>query len=55
MSDNIFTSEILTICSLAARRGGSESEYVQLIADTLVNYAQQCMRNKTRTSPFERK
>ncbi|KAG5652744.1 hypothetical protein H0H81_003885 [Sphagnurus paluster] len=53
LSDNVFTSEIVTICSLIARRGGTEDQQVQAMADRLVEYARQCMSNKGRISPFE--
>ncbi|KAG6818125.1 hypothetical protein H0H87_000030 [Tephrocybe sp. NHM501043] len=54
LADNVFASEIVQICALVARRGGTEDEQVQLIADRLVHYARLCMRNVARVSPFER-
>ncbi|KAG5642190.1 hypothetical protein DXG03_003428 [Asterophora parasitica] len=54
LSDNVFASEIVTICSLVSRRGGTEDQQVQAIADRLVEYARQCMTKKARVSPFER-
>ncbi|KAF9464690.1 protein serine/threonine phosphatase 2C [Collybia nuda] len=54
LSDNVFSSEIVTICSLVARHGGSEDGQVQAIADRLVEYSRQCMKSKARVSPFER-
>ncbi|TFK42590.1 phosphatase 2C-like domain-containing protein [Crucibulum laeve] len=54
LSDNVFPSEMVTICSLVARAGGTEEEQVQAIADRIVEYARQCMKNKNRVSPFER-
>ena len=45
---------MVTICSLVARAGGTEDEQVQRMADRMVDYARQCMKNKTRVSPFER-
>lgn len=54
-SDNVFPSEMITICSLIARNGGSEEEQVQMMADRMVDYARQCMKSKTRVSPFERR
>jgi len=45
---------MVTICSLVARAGGSEDQQVQAMADRLVEYACQCMKNKNRVSPFER-
>ncbi|KXN89267.1 hypothetical protein AN958_06021 [Leucoagaricus sp. SymC.cos] len=53
-SDNVFPSEMATICRLVARSGGSEDEIAQATADRMVEYSQQCMRSKTRVSPFER-
>lgn len=54
LSDNVFASEIVTLCSLIARRGGTEDQQVQTIADRLVDYSRQCMTKKSRVSPFER-
>jgi hypothetical protein len=54
-SDNVFPSEMQTICSLIARAGGSEEQQVQIMADRMVDYARSCMKNKTKVSPFERK
>jgi protein phosphatase PTC7 len=51
--DNVFLSEIISICNLVARSGRSEDEQVQTMADRIVDYAQQCMVNKKRVSPFE--
>ncbi|KAF5357913.1 hypothetical protein D9756_001579 [Leucocoprinus leucothites] len=53
-SDNVFPSEMATICRLVARSGGSDHEIAQAMADRMVEYSQQCMRSKTRVSPFER-
>ncbi|KAJ8700161.1 Protein phosphatase 2C 7, variant 3 [Pleurotus ostreatus] len=53
LADNVFPSEMSTICSLVARSGGSEDEQVQAMADRIVDYARKCMKNKTRVSPFE--
>ena len=44
---------MLTICSLVARAGGSEDQQVQAMADRMVEYACQCMKNRNRVSPFE--
>lgn len=52
-SDNVFPSEMVTICRLTARAGGTEDQIAQTMADRMVEYAQQCMRSKTRVSPFE--
>lgn len=53
LSDNVFSSEIVTLCALVARHGGSEDQQVQAIADRLVDYSRQCMKSKSRVSPFE--
>ena len=53
LSDNVFSAEMVTICALVARHGGSEDQQVQAIADRLVDYSRQCMASKTRLSPFE--
>ena len=44
---------MLTICSLVARAGGSEDKQAQAMADRLVEYARQCMKDRNRVSPFE--
>jgi len=54
LSDNVFPSEVLTICSLISRGGESEAQQAQSMADRIVHYAQQCMNNKSRISPFEK-
>jgi len=53
-SDNVFPSEMATICSLVARSGKTEDEQVQAMADRMVEYSRLCMKSKTRVSPFER-
>jgi len=53
-SDNVFPSEMATICSLVARGGMTEDEQVQAMADRMVEYSRLCMKSKTRVSPFER-
>lgn len=55
LSDNVFPAELVAICSLIARAGGSEGEQVQSMADRIVQYAQACMRDRKRVSPFERR
>ena len=52
-SDNVFPSEMMTICSLVARGGRTEDEQVQDMADRMVEYSRLCMKSKTRVSPFE--
>jgi protein phosphatase PTC7 len=54
LSDNVFPAELVAICSLIARAGGPEGEQVQSMADRIVQYAQACMRDRKRVSPFER-
>ena len=51
-SDNVFPSEMVSICSLVARAGGSEDQQAQAMADRMVDFAKQCMHSK-RVSPFE--
>ncbi|KAJ3779317.1 phosphatase 2C-like domain-containing protein [Lentinula raphanica] len=53
-SDNVFPSEMLSICTLAGRKDVTEDEQVQTMADNLVLYARQCMMDRRRVSPFER-
>ncbi|CAL1704761.1 unnamed protein product [Somion occarium] len=69
-SDNVFPSETAAICSLISRQftpppapkeldadaedPPEEDAQVQVMADRLVDYAQMCMVNKKRVSPFER-
>lgn len=53
LSDNVFATEMLTICSLVARAGGTEEEQVQAMADRMVEYARECMFQRRRVSPFE--
>jgi protein phosphatase PTC7 len=53
-SDNVFPSEMVSICSLVARSGGSEDVQVKSMADRMVEYALQCMYNTKRPSPFQR-
>ncbi|KAG2020294.1 hypothetical protein CC2G_005652 [Coprinopsis cinerea AmutBmut pab1-1] len=53
-SDNVFPVEMVRICRLLARTNASEDEQAQVMADRMVEYAQKCMHNKNRVSPFER-
>jgi len=55
LSDNVFPAELVAICSLIARAGGPEGEQVKSMADRIVQYAQACMRDQKRVSPFERR
>jgi len=54
LSDNVFNSEITSICSLVFRSGGSEDAQVKLVSDRIIEYARGCMNNKKRTSPFQK-
>ncbi|KAH0583883.1 hypothetical protein H2248_009477 [Termitomyces sp. 'cryptogamus'] len=54
LADNVFASEMVQLCALIARRGGTEDEQVQMIADRLVDCARLCMNSTMRVSPFER-
>jgi hypothetical protein len=36
-----------------ARAGGSEDKQVQAMADRLVEFARQCMKDRNKVSPFE--
>ncbi|KAI6108972.1 phosphatase 2C-like domain-containing protein [Pisolithus thermaeus] len=54
LSDNVFPADIVAICSLVARSVHAEGEQVQAMADAIVRYAQTCMRDRKRVSPFER-
>ncbi|KAG9013862.1 hypothetical protein FRB94_004243 [Tulasnella sp. JGI-2019a] len=54
ISDNVYPQEILAIAKLAFREEGTERQQAQIMADSTVNHAQQCMYNIDRVSPFER-
>ncbi|KAI0341673.1 protein serine/threonine phosphatase 2C [Trametopsis cervina] len=74
LSDNVFPTELVSICSLVSRQyahapppppptnsssthqtiQSEEEAQAQTIAERIVNYAQLCMKNKKRVSPFER-
>ncbi|KZT26207.1 protein serine/threonine phosphatase 2C [Neolentinus lepideus HHB14362 ss-1] len=57
LSDNVFPSEIISICALVARQmegQKSDDEQAQTMANQIVEYAKLCMHNKQRVSPFER-
>ncbi|KAG0707774.1 phosphatase 2C-like domain-containing protein [Suillus ampliporus] len=54
LSDNVFTPDLVTICSLVARSGGSEDARAQMMANHIVEYAQVCMRDRKKPSPFSR-
>ncbi|KAJ7155970.1 phosphatase 2C-like domain-containing protein [Mycena crocata] len=52
LSDNIFSAEMLEICTLAMKSQVTEATQVQMIAEGLVHFSRVCMFNN-RTSPFE--
>ncbi|KAH7914666.1 phosphatase 2C-like domain-containing protein [Hygrophoropsis aurantiaca] len=54
LSDNVFPSDLVAICSLVARSGGPEEQQVQVMADRMVQYAQSCMHDRKKASPFEK-
>ncbi|KAL0071415.1 Protein phosphatase 2C 7 [Marasmius tenuissimus] len=54
LSDNVFPSEMVTICSLVARQGGSEDEQVRMMADRMVEFGRQSMMSRDKLTPFER-
>lgn len=67
LSDNVFMTEISTICSLVSRQfavkprqlddreeEAREDVLAQALADRLVDYGLMCMMNKQRASPFEK-
>ncbi|KAK7054907.1 Protein phosphatase 2C 7 [Paramarasmius palmivorus] len=53
LSDNVFANEMVTICSLVARQGGTEDQQVQAMADRLVEYGRQSMMSREKPTPFE--
>ncbi|KAG1782482.1 phosphatase 2C-like domain-containing protein [Suillus placidus] len=54
LSDNVFTPDIVAICSFVARSGGSEDVQAQMMANRLVEYARVCMRERKKMTPFSR-
>jgi protein phosphatase PTC7 len=54
LSDNVFTPDIVAICSLVARSGGSEDVQAQMMANRIIEYAQVCMRERKKMTPFSR-
>ncbi|TFK54894.1 protein serine/threonine phosphatase 2C [Heliocybe sulcata] len=57
LSDNVFPSELVQICSLVSRQmegTKSDDEQAQTMANRIVEYAKMCMHNRKRVSPFER-
>jgi len=53
LSDNVFPSEVLSICSLIRRTDASDDHQAQDMADRIVMYALGCMHNSNKISPFE--
>ncbi|KAF9264688.1 protein serine/threonine phosphatase 2C [Marasmius fiardii PR-910] len=54
LSDNVFESEMVTICSLVARQPGKEEEKVEMMADRIVEYARKSMMSRDKYTPFEK-
>lgn len=52
LCDNVFGSEMLALCTLAGRTGGTDEQQVQAITDNLVHYARACMINDHRSGPW---
>lgn len=55
LCDNVFGSEMLALCTLAGRAGGTDEQQVQAITDNFVHYARACMVNNHRSGPWARK
>lgn len=55
LCDNVFGSEMLALCTLAGRVGGTDEQQVQTITDNFVHYARACMINNHRSGPWARK
>ncbi|KAJ6596889.1 phosphatase 2C-like domain-containing protein [Mycena vulgaris] len=53
LADNVFTDDIVQICSLVMSGPGSEAEQVQSIARSLVHHARRCMFSQEKVSPFQ--
>jgi hypothetical protein len=54
LCDNVFGSEMLALCTLAGRAGGTDEQQVQAITDNFVHYARACMVNDHRSGPWAR-
>jgi len=55
LCDNVFGSEMLALCTLVGRAGGTDDQQVQAITDNFVHYARACMVNNHRSGPWARK
>ena len=55
LCDNVFGSEMLALCTLAGRAGGTDEQQVQAVTDNFVHYARTCMINNHRSGPWARK
>jgi len=55
LCDNVFASEMLALCTLAGRSGGTDDQQVQAMTDNFVHYARACMVNNYRSGPWARK
>lgn len=55
LCDNVFESEMLALCTLAGRAGGTDEQQVQAVTDNFVHYARACMTNNHRSGPWARK
>lgn len=55
LCDNVFGSEMLALCTLAGRTGGTDEQQVQAVTDNFVHYARACMINNHRSGPWARK
>lgn len=54
LCDNVFVSEMLALCTLAGRAGGTDEQQVQAVTDNFVHYARACMINDNRSGPWAR-
>jgi len=52
LCDNVFGSEMLALCTLAGRAGGTDEQQVQAVTDHFVHYARACMINDHRSGPW---
>ena len=55
LCDNVFGSEMLALCTLAGRAGGTDEQQVQAVTDNFVHYSRTCMVNDHRSGPWARK
>ncbi|KAF9653116.1 purine and uridine phosphorylase [Thelephora ganbajun] len=52
LCDNVFGSEMMALCTLAGRAGGTDEQQVQAVTDNFVHYARACMINDHRSGPW---